>query len=257
MTKTTIVSLLVLTILGLGTTQIVFGEETKLYPSTPEGVSCIEKIHEDTRRQHDNDEAQIQRAIGAAMLSNELSSKVNGDSYVYEVVTQGWDTNPVNCTASLISTGVHFRATDGKGETREIIVNIDPKTFKTTEVKVIFDKDRPTHAGVINTGNYAGYSIAGNSAETEPVYSGYITYNVPTPNDPSQFNCGTTNATACWASVWHGLTTDEDDAMPMVQTGTDSKCSGTDCASGRTYYQGLKLLIQVAQALSGLVVPIY
>lgn len=236
--KTTIVSFLALTILGFGATQMVFAEETtKLDPSTAEGASCMERIQEDTKRQYDISESDRQRAIGVAISSDEFKSSVGDDSYQYGVITQGWNINPKSCTAGLISTGVHFRATDDNGETREIIVSVDPSTFRATSVKVVNDKDRPIHSGVIPTGNYAGHSIAGNSAETESVYQSALTYNVPTPNDPSQFNCGTTSSTACWASVWAGLTTDENDAMPMVQTGTDSECRGTDCASGRNYYQ--------------------
>ncbi|MFN3655533.1 MAG: hypothetical protein ACK4TO_09490, partial [Candidatus Nitrosotenuis sp.] len=188
-----------------------------------------------------------QEAIKHALQKAGFKDEVKNHSYKYEAITQGWDLDPVNCTAGLIETGVHFRATDENGETREIVVKLDPTDFNYKGVKVVHDKDRPTHGGIVSpTANFAGYAMRGASAEaSSQVYQSALTYPVPTPNDPVGFDCGTTNLTACWVSVWTGLTTDSTDAQPMVQTGTDSICRGINCATAREYVEWFEIVNSV------------
>lgn len=243
-TKTTLASFLALTILGLGISQMAFAEEAiTLDPTSNEGASCLAKMQEDTQQKHESSKLHIQKAIAAARSSDSLITEVKNNQYKYEAVTQGWNMDPVTCTVGLIETGVHFRATDSEGKTREIVVKIDPKTDRPVDVKVIHDKDRPTHAGTISTTNFAGHAIRGAASEaSSQVYQAYMSYLVPTPNDPAGFDCGTTNSTACWISIWTGLTTNDDTAYPMVQTGTDSVCKGTNCATSRAYYQWFEIV---------------
>lgn len=186
-TKTTLASFLALTILGLGISQMAFAEEIiTLDPTSNEGASCLAKMQEDTQQKHESSKLHIQKAIAAARSSDSLITEVKNDQYKYEAVTQGWNMDPVTCTVGLIETGVHFRATDSEGKTREIVVKIDPKTDRPVDVKVIHDKDRPTHAGTISTTNFAGHAIRGAASEaSSQVYQAYMSYLVPTPNDPA------------------------------------------------------------------------
>lgn len=185
-TKTTIASFLALTILGLGISQMAFTEETiTLDPTSSEGASCLAQMQEDTQQKHESSKLHIQKAIATARSSDNLINEVKSDQYKYEAVTQGWNMDPTTCTVGLIETGVHFRATDSDGNTREIIVKIDPKTDRSVGVNVIHDKDRPTHAGTISTTNFAGHAIRGTASESSSqVYQAYMNYLVPTPNDP-------------------------------------------------------------------------
>ncbi|MDE1728961.1 MAG: hypothetical protein KGH81_07290, partial [Thaumarchaeota archaeon] len=73
------------------------------------------------------------------------------------------------------------------------------------------------------------------------VYESALTYYVPTPGMPTKpvgFTCGTSGASQCIDSVWSGITTQSGGVGQLVQSGTDSVCSGTSgTACGTTSYR--------------------
>lgn len=60
-------------------------------------------------------------------------------------------------------------------------------------------------------------------------------FSVPTANDPTTAYCGTTFSTACHIVVWSGLTNNVAGSDVLAQSGTDSVCTGFNCATSRTY----------------------
>lgn len=206
--------------------------------ASSEDVKCLEAIQKDSKRQYES--YNKDNAIDSARSDDRVKSKIGADNIESIAVTQGWNIDPVKCTAELIETNVHFIAIDSHDEKREIIVKEDPNSFRPTDVFVILESEKPKHA-TATSANWAGYSIKGASTEaSSEVYSAYLAYTVPTPNDPTPFDCSTGNE-RCFISVWTGISRNLD-GSGMVQTGTDSICTGNNCSTGRSYTQWFELV---------------
>lgn len=236
MTTKTIQALLVLMVAGLvGTSSFnaVYSAQDESVPTTESlDQKCLNAIlnQSNSPKSKEMGISAVNIARNSIALENVVKS---GNFEIYEG-TQIYDFNPETCQNELIITNVEVVDFDEDGNKRHTTMEVDAKTNEVKNLITELDKDIPRHSGVIQSLAHAGYAFSANSAATNEVHQAAMNYAVPTPNDPSQFNCGTTSSTKCYASIWTGLTT-ETDETPMAQAGTDSICSGSDCASGRTY----------------------
>ncbi|MDE1832464.1 MAG: hypothetical protein KGI02_08875 [Thaumarchaeota archaeon] len=237
-------SLLICATLTIGVTQMSFaqttvtGHKTTLDLTLPRDVACMDKIQQDEKSQYASFDEK--KAITSALGYSALKAEVKRDSQSDGHVVMIWSYDPVNCIASPIGTSVQFMVTDSASHKRLVIVSEDPKSLTPNGISV--DDKIPTHAvsSAYNT-IWTGYELRGAIADsTTPVYQSYLTYSVPSaavPTAPSGFTCGTSSTSApfpCDAAVWSGLAISSGGSTGLVQTGTDSICSGTTSGQCQT-----------------------
>lgn len=230
-------SLLICVTLTMNMTQMSFaqttvtGHKTTLDLTLPQDVACMDKIQQDEKSKYASFDEK--KAITSALGSSTFKAEVKGDSQSDGHVVMIWSYDPVNCVASPIGTSVQFTVTDSTNHKRLVIVSEDPKSL-TPEGVSVNDKIITHSVSSATSTIWTGYELRGASTDsTTPVYQSYMTYSVPSaavPTAPTGFTCGTGSTSPpypCDAAVWSGLAISSGGSTGLVQTGTDSICSGT------------------------------
>lgn len=261
---TTIISSLVIGLLIFSPTTIIPGVNAQipsvnkkiLDPSTPQGATCLEEIQKDTRSKYASfDEKQ---AMTSAVAYGKFKTEVQNDHYANGHVVIIWSIDPVNCVVTPTGLSVQFMVTNATGKQRVVIVDEDIESLLPTGVTS--EEAGPYHTVPSTTDPHlSGYQFYAPPGTSNPaILQGTLTYTVPVPylpSKPSGFTCGTSNSTACWASVWSGIAVNSGGAGKLVQTGTDSVCLGNngagDCAT-KKYYSWLEIYDGLGSSQNGI-----
>lgn len=154
------------------------------------------------------------KAKNVADNFGQLKTAVGNDNYKFTSVSYTWKNDASACTVQLKDILVQYMATDVDGKERAIIIVLDPNYTG----KSVFVEENFPHHNLSNAANWGGYSVKGNSTEsTSKVYRATLNWLIPTPNDPSQLDCGTLNEQQCIISVWTGLSQAEGGTSNLAQ----------------------------------------
>lgn len=199
---------------------------------------CFESITNDMNKQTEKIDRNLLKS--KSLENTNFQKLVENKNYDFKNIVDYWIVDPETCTVSLNYVEVRYNVNTGTENHKEAVVTIDGNSKNVLKAE-LHDPLIVRHTNYTTTLiNWAGISqMDGTTESSSDMTEAQAYYDVPTPNDPSGFNCGT-GAYGCYLSVWSGLTEDQVGADTMVQGGTDSVCLGTDCATGRDYYAWLE-----------------
>lgn len=190
--------------------------------------TCIELIQEDHQRKTDNiDKKLIKQLAKETKEFKKLVSdrKLNDVGVIYE-----GQSNTTDCTSELTNITQTYQYVDSDKKAKKLSVTFDAKDKKVKQTSIKEDKQISFTFLGTQTGNWAGHSVRDHSGSSE-IDRTLMYWDVPTAQDPSGLNCGTTANTECHIAIWTGLTDKNDGSDVMSQLGTDSICSGNNCTS--------------------------
>lgn len=193
---------------------------------------CFDRMISSITNQEDN--LELNELKTQANKNTKFQTLKEGKVSEFKNTIQYW-TPDTDCSVKLKQIDVKYNLEKDTNSHKELIVSFNGQTKQIIKSE-LSDPYKKTHANNnLNAGNWAGITqMNGTSQSSSNPTKVQAYFDVPKANDPSSINCGTTITTQCVVSVWAGLTEDRDGLDTLVQSGTDSTCTGNGCTS-RSY----------------------
>jgi len=175
-------------------------------------------------------------AIYLATNDNTLKSKIVGYRSTEATVFHTWSIDHIKCDVILDRIHVGYALYDtADNYVKNVVVTIDPSGTRAEKVE---EYVAPRYTSPV----WSGYSIAGNSAQTQTIWESKTQYTLPSVSRPTSTvtnPCRTDlGKQPCDLAIWTGLSNvaSPPSSGPLAQAGSDGKITCTSSTSCTTSY---------------------
>ncbi len=190
-----------------------FGSTTAQPPISSPSIDFMRTLENNVDRVTGN--LDTAKAVDLAKSAPQFQSAANAYTVNFSSIHNTWS---FDSSGNVVwdTVNVVFSVKDSKGFHANLVLTEDPSL--TSVIQVSWQNNTRSFTPTNRTSaNWSGYTFAGNSDSTAPVYEAYATWSVPAVSEPYSYACF---FSYCSLGIWPGLSSDSDGANGIVQAGT-------------------------------------